>query len=219
MLNKIKVLVVDDHDLIRQGICQLLAEIPNLTVIGEAGSGENAIAKAAELAPDIIFMDLRMPGIGGAEATRRILAFQPEIKVIIVTAVNDEIHPTKMLKAGACAYITKKADSSEIARAVEDVTAGRIYVSPMLAQQMVVSGLQANHPASPFADLSQRELQIAQMITNGHRTTEIAKILNISAKTISTYRYRIYQKIGVSNDVELTLAAVKYNIVDPEDVL
>lgn len=214
-----RVLVVDDHDLIRQGICQLVGEIPGIEVIGEAGSGEDAIVKTAELSPDIVFMDLRMPGIGGAEATRRILASQPGLKVIIVTAVNDEIHPTKMLKAGACGYITKKADSSEIAKAIKEVTAGRIYVSPMLAQQMVVQGIQASQPESPFAELSQRELQIAQMITNGHRTAEISETLNISPKTISTYRYRIYQKLGVSNDVELTLAAVKFNIVDPEDVL
>ncbi len=163
-----RALVVDDHDLIRQGICRLIGQVPDVVVIGEASSGEDAIVKAVELCPDIIFMDLRMPGIGGAEATRRILAAQASIKVIIVTAVNDEIHPAKMLKAGACAYVTKKADSSEIAQALEEVSEGRIYVSPMLAQQMVVHGLQAGQAESPFLELSQRELQIAQMITNGH---------------------------------------------------
>ena len=213
-----RVLVVDDHDLIRQGICQLLGEVPNVSVIGEAGSGEEAIAKVAELLPDIVFMDLRMDGIGGAEATRRILVSHPEIKVIIVTAVADDIHPARMLKAGASAYITKKSGASEIAAALTEALAGRSYVSPRLAQQMVMHGLQSLEE-SPFAELSQRELQIAEMITSGRRTSDIGEALNISPKTISTYRYRIYQKLGVSNDVELTLAAVKYNIVDPEDVL
>lgn len=127
------VVVVDDHDLIRVGICRLLTDVPDITVVGQASSGEEAISLVKDLSPDIVFMDIRMPGIGGLEATRRILARQPETKVIVVSAFNDEIYPATLLKAGACGYITKNADTEEIETAVETILAGKIYVSPQLA--------------------------------------------------------------------------------------
>jgi two-component system, NarL family, invasion response regulator UvrY len=212
------VLVVDDHDLIRVGICRLLAEVPDLTVVGQAGSGEEAITMVRDLVPNIVFMDIRMPGIGGLEATQRILSQHPEIKVIVVSAFNDEVYPAKLLKAGASGYITKNADTDEIKIAVQTVLSDNIYVSPQLAQMLVVSGM-SNNAKSPLAQLSQRELQIAELITSGKRANDVAVTLNISPKTINTYKYRIYEKLGVSNDVELTLAAVKYGLVDPSEII
>lgn len=212
------VVVVDDHDLIRVGICRLLTDVPDITVVGQASSGEEAISLVKELSPDIVFMDIRMPGIGGLEATRRILARQPETKVIVVSAFNDEIYPATLLKAGAYGYITKNADTEEIETAVETILAGKIYVSPQLAQMLVVSGM-TNNEKSPLSDLSQRELQIAELITSGKRANDVAEILNISPKTINTYKYRIYEKLSVTNDVELTLAAVKYGLVDPSEII
>lgn len=212
------VVVVDDHDLIRVGICRLLTDVPDITVVGQARSGEEAITLVKDLSPDIVFMDVRMPGIGGLEATRRILARQPETKVIVVSAFNDEIYPATLLKAGAYGYITKNADTEEIKTAVQTVLSGKIYVSPMLAQMLVVSGM-TNNEKSPLSELSQRELQIAELITSGKRANDVAETLSISPKTINTYKYRIYDKLGVTNDVELTLAAVKYGLVDPSEVL
>jgi len=212
------VVVVDDHDLIRVGICRLLTDVPDITVVGQARSGEEAITLVKDLSPDIVFMDIRMPGIGGLEATRRILARQPETKVIVVSAFNDEIYPATLLKAGAYGYITKNADTEEIKTAVQTVLSGKIYVSPMLAQMLVVSGM-TNNEKSPLSELSQRELQIAELITSGKRANDVAETLSISPKTINTYKYRIYDKLGVTNDVELTLAAVKYGLVDPSEVL
>jgi len=210
--------VVDDHDLIRVGICRLLTDVPDITVVGHASSGEEAISLVKDLSPDIVFMDIRMPGIGGLEATRRILARQPETKVIVVSAFNDKIYPATLLKAGAYGYITKNADTEEIKTAVETILAGKIYVSPQLAQMLVVSGM-TNNEKSPLSDLSQRELQIAELITSGKRANDVAEILNISPKTINTYKYRIYEKLSVTNDVELTLAAVKYGLVDPSEII
>ena len=212
------VVVVDDHDLIRVGICRLLTDVPDITVVGQARSGEEAITLVKDLSPDIVFMDIRMPGIGGLEATRRILARQPETKVIVVSAFNDEIYPATLLKAGAYGYITKNADTEEIKTAVQTVLSGKIYVSPKLAQMLVVSGM-TNNEKSPLSELSQRELQIAELITSGKRANDVAETLSISPKTINTYKYRIYDKLGVTNDVELTLAAVKYGLVDPSEVL
>ena len=215
----IKVLVVDDHQLIRLGLCGLLREVPTVSEIDEAASGEEALEKVRVNTPDIVLMDIRMPGMGGLEAIRRIVHSHAGVKVIVVTAFNNDIYPTKLLKAGAAGYITKNVDGVEIAQAIKTVMAGSLYVSPSIAQQMVVSGLRPGQEASPLAQLSQRELQIAQMITNGYRVAEIAGILSISPKTISTHKYRIYEKLAVTNDVELTLAAVKYGLVDPSELL
>lgn len=211
-------LVVDDHDLIRMGVCRLLADVPNLNVVGQASSGEDAISMVRDLVPDIVFMDIRMPGIGGLEATRRILSQHPEIKVIVISAFNDEVYPVTLLKAGASGYITKNADTEEIKTAVQTVLSGNVYVSPQLAQMLVVSGM-SNNAKSPLAQLSQRELQIAELITSGKRANDVAETLSISPKTINTYKYRIYEKLGVTNDVELTLAAVKYGLVDPSEII
>lgn len=212
------VLVVDDHDLIRVGICRLLTDVPGITVVGQARSGEEAISLAKDLTPDIVFMDIKMPGIGGLEATKRILARQPQTKVIVVSAFNDDVYPATLLKAGAYGYITKNADTEEIKTAVQMVLSDKIYVSPQLAQMLVVSGM-TNNEKSPLSELSQRELQIAELITSGKRANDVAETLSISPKTINTYKYRIYEKLGVTNDVELTLAAVKYGLVDPSEIL
>ncbi len=212
------VLVVDDHDLIRLGICRLLAEVPGITVVDQASSGEDAVSLVRKLRPDIVFMDIRMPGIGGLEATQRILAQNSDTKVIVVSAFNDEVYPATLLKAGAAGYITKNTDSDEIKVAVKTVLSGNVYISPQLAQMLVINGL-SNHTKSPLSELSQRELQIAELITRGKRANDVAETLSVSPKTINTYKYRIYEKLGVTNDVELTLAAVKYGLVDPSEVI
>lgn len=212
------VLVVDDHHLIRLGICRLLAEVPGITVVGQGQCGEEAVTLVREISPDIVFMDIRMPGIGGLEATRRILLQQPETKVIVVSAFNDEVYPATLLKAGAAGYITKNADTEEIKTAVETILSGKVYVSPELAQMLVINGL-SDLTSSPFSQLSQRELQIAELITRGKRANEVAETLSVSPKTINTYKYRLYDKLGVKNDVELTLIAVKYGIVDPYEIV
>lgn len=215
----LKVLVVDDHDLIRVGICQLIRQVSGITVVGEASSGEEAIGLADQLTPDVVFMDLRMPGMGGAEAAKRIIRRHSTIKIIILTAVNDGDYPRRMLRAGASAYMTKRADANEVTLALQKVVNGGVYISPELAQQMAVHNVSADNPESPFSSLSQREMEVATMIASGHRAAEIAAIFNSSTKTINTHKYRIHEKINVNNDVELTLAAVKYGLIDPEQLL
>ena len=215
----IKILVIDDHDVVRMGICSLVESMPGVEVIGQGSSGEQALSLTRELNPDIVFMDIRMPGIGGLEATRRLLLANPGLKVIVVSVFADDTYPAQLLKAGAAGYITKQADRDEIQRALQTVIEDGTYVSPAIAQLMVVKGLKPDQQGSPLAALSRRELQIAQMIGSGHRANEVAAVLNISPKTINTYKYRIYDKLGVGNDVELALATVKYGLIDPDEVL
>lgn len=215
----LKALVIDDHDVVRMGICSLVESVPGVEIVGQGSSGERAITLARELRPDIVFMDIRMPGIGGLEATKRLLAANPKVKVIVVSVYTDEIYPTQLLKAGAAGYITKNADRDEIQTALQTVIEDKVYISPAIAQQLVIKRLDPEQEDSPLASLSQRELQIAQMITSGHRANEVAAVLNISPKTINTYKYRIYDKLGVTNDVQLTLVAVKLGLVDPSEVV
>ncbi|HEX4881273.1 MAG TPA: response regulator [Porticoccaceae bacterium] len=215
----LKVLVIDDHDIVRMGICRLIEGVPGVKVVGQGSSGEQALSLTRELRPDIVFMDIRMPGMGGLEATRRLLLANPGIKVVVVTMFDDDVRPMHLLKAGAVGYITKRTSSEEMARALQTIIEGEVYVSPEIARQMLANNFKPASESTPFAALSQRELQIAQMICSGHRAGEIAAVLSISPKTINTYKYRIYDKIGVGNDVELTLAAVKARLVDPDEVL
>ncbi|UUY07616.1 UvrY/SirA/GacA family response regulator transcription factor [Pseudomonas sp. J452] len=210
----IKVLVVDDHDLVRTGITRMLADIDGLQVIGQADSGEEALKKARELKPDVVLMDVKMPGIGGLEATRKLLRSYPDLKVIAVTACEDDLFPTRLLQAGAAGYLTKGAALEEMVQAIRMAFAGQRYISSQIAQQLALKSFQPNNSGSPFDSLSEREIQIALMIANCHKVQTISDKLCLSPKTVNTYRYRIYEKLSITSDVELALLAVRHGMVD-----
>lgn len=210
----IRVLVVDDHDLVRTGISRMLADIDGLQVIGQADSGEAAIRKSRELKPDVVLMDIKMPGIGGLEATRKLLRSHPDIKVIAVTICEEDPFPTRLLQAGAAGYLTKGAALEEMIQAIRMVFAGQRYISPQIAQQLALKSFQPKLNGSPFDLLSEREIQIALMISNCQKVQTISDKLCLSPKTVNTYRYRIYEKLSVSSDVELALLAVRHGMVD-----
>lgn len=215
MSGTINVLIVDDHDLIRYGIKKLLAGCRDINVVGEATSGEAAVRLARELNPDIVLMDLKMPGIGGIEATHKLLRANPKIKVIAVTSCNEEPFPYRLVRAGASGYVTKSADVEELITAIRRVYGGQVYITPEVAQQMALR--QATSASkSPFAELSERELQVMWMITHGHRVREIAGKLCLSPKTVNTYRYRLFEKLKIRNDVELTHLALHYGMLDKD---
>ena len=210
----IKVLVVDDHHLVRTGIRKMLDEIPGIKVIGEARKGEDALNIARENRPDVVLMDIKMPeGIGGLEATRRLLRMDPDIKVLVVTVCNDDLFPSKLLQAGAAGYLTKDATMNEMVQAIRAVHSGQRYISPAVAQQLAFKHI-TDKEESPFSSLSERELQVMIMITHGCKPQEISEKLNLSPKTVNSYRYRIFEKLEVKNDVELTLLAVRHGLVD-----
>ena len=210
----IRVLVVDDHDLVRTGISRMLGDISGLQVIGQADSGEDAIRKARELKPDVVLMDVKMPGIGGLEATRKLLRSYPDLKVIAVTICEEDPFPTRLLQAGAAGYLTKGAALEEIVQAIRMVFGGQRYISPQIAQQLALKSFQPQLSESPFDLLSEREIQIALMIANCQKVQSISDKLCLSPKTVNTYRYRIFEKLSITSDVELALLAVRHGMVD-----
>lgn len=210
----IRVLVVDDHDLVRTGISRMLADISGLQVIGQADSGEDVIRKARELKPDVVLMDVKMPGIGGLEATRKLLRSYPDLKVIAVTICEEDPFPTRLLQAGAAGYLTKGAALEEMVQAIRMVFGGQRYISPQIAQQLALKSFQPQLSESPFDLLSEREIQIALMIANCQKVQSISDKLCLSPKTVNTYRYRIFEKLSITSDVELALLAVRHGMVD-----
>ena len=213
LTRKIKVLIVDDHELVRDGIEHLLKSVPNIEVIDKAESGEEAIAKARINMPQVILMDIKMPGIGGLEATRKLRRLDPDVKILIVSVCDDDLLPAHLMKAGASGYLTKGASQNELKNAIQAVHAGQRYISPQIAKQLAVRRID-DKKYSPFEDLSERELQVLLMVVKGMNAREIGEKLNLSPKTVNSYRYRFFEKLEVKNDVELILLAVRHGLVD-----
>jgi two-component system invasion response regulator UvrY len=214
----IRILVVDDHRLVRFGIRRMLESVTGFEIVGEAASGEAAVEQVRELHPDIVLMDVRMPGIGGIEATRRIVRAASATRVIAVTVCDDEPFPSRLLEAGASGYVTKSADHREITHAIRQVAAGNRFISADVARALALRNMEGD-PASPFMTLSSREMQIAIMVVNCCKVRDISETLHLSPKTVNSYRYRIFDKLGIDGDVELTHMAVRHGLVDPDVAL
>ncbi|RUR10209.1 two-component system response regulator LetA [Legionella septentrionalis] len=209
----IKVLIVDDHALVRMGIRRLLEDMSDMEVVGEAESGEVALTLVKAKQPDVVLLDMKMPGIDGWEVTRRLKKSHPQVKVIAVTAVYTEPLPARVLQLGAMGYLTKESGAEEMAAAIRKVYKGEKYLSAEIAQKKAINSLQAPHE-SPFDLLSEREMQVMLMITRGMTAQEIADRLFLSSKTINGYRYRMFEKLGIKNDVELTYLAMKHGVIE-----
>lgn len=214
----IKVLIVDDHELLRIGIKKLLSELDDIEIVGEARSGEEALTLAREMHPDVVLMDVKMPGIGGLEAARRILQLRqdPEIKVIALTSCKEEPFPSRFIQAGAQGYLTKGCDLDEMILAIRKVNNNERYISPEIAQDLALSKLSSNKKETPFDKLSERELQVMLMITNGQKVQDISDKLCLSPKTVNSYRYRLFEKLNLNNDVELTHLAIRHGMLGEE---
>jgi two-component system invasion response regulator UvrY len=195
------------------GIKRLLQDVKGLSVVGEASTGEEAVALAKDLMPDVVIMDVNMPGIGGLEATRKMMRHNPDIKILALTVYADEPYPSRLLQAGASGYLTKGCDPEEMIRAIRVIKAGQRYISPAIAQQIAIKRFSKGEE-SPLDILSERELQIMLMITQGQKVQDISKKLCLSPKTVNSYRYRIFEKLNIHSDVELTLLAVRLGMVD-----
>lgn len=209
----ITVLIVDDHRLVRAGIKRVLDEQTGIEVVGEAASGEDAINLARELKPQVVLMDINMPGIGGLEATRRIIQRDPDCKIIGVSMHLDEPYPSRLLSAGAAGYISKDSAAEEVVTAIQRVHQGGHYVAPLVAGNLAAALIKGNNE-SPFDALSHREMQVMNLVTQGQSTQAISDRLCLSPKTVSTYRYRLFEKLGVHNDVELTRLAMRYGLLE-----
>ncbi len=211
----IRILVVDSHRLFRTGLRKMLPESNGFSIVAEAENGEQAVDLARELMPHVVLMDILMPGIGGLEATVRIRRLNLDIKVVALTACWMNPFPLQMLRAGATGYLTKSVHQDELHLAIRKVYAGRRYVCGEIAQQLAVEAFDTSQ-GTPFNRLSGREMQIMLMIINCHKVSDISENLHLSPKTINSYRYRIFEKLGVTSDVELTLLSVRYGLIRPE---
>jgi len=211
----ISVLLVDDHELVRAGIRRILEDIKGIKVVGETQCGEDAVKWCRSNSADIVLMDMNMPGIGGLEATRKIVRYAPDIKVIMLTIHTENPLPAKVMQAGAAGYLSKGAAPQEVINAIRSVHAGQRYIASDIAQQMALSQLEPQ-AENPFSTLSERELQIMLMITKGKKVNEISEQLNLSPKTVNSYRYRMFSKLNISGDVELTHLAIRHGLFNAE---
>lgn len=209
----IQVMLVDDHELIRIALGKLLSEAQDINIVAEAGSGEEALDKARRIRPDVIILDVDMPGMGGVEATRRLTALPNKPKVIVISVHSQAPYPQWLLAAGALGYLPKGGRAEEVLAAVRSVYKGHPYISPQIAGDLALASLPGGRKA-PLECLSPREMQVMMMLTRGQSTQAIAETLNISTKTVFTHRYRIYDKLGVDNDVALTHLAMRYGMLE-----
>lgn len=208
----IKVLLVDDHELVRTGIRRILDSAPDMEVVGEAGSGDDALKVVRDIAPNVVLMDINMPGLGGIEATRRLVRIVPDAKVIALTVHDEDPFPARLHEAGAAGYLTKGCPADEMLEAIRSVHRGKRYVASSVARKHMLAEWDGTD-STPFGELSSREMQVAIMILKGQKSQEISESLCLSPKTVSTYRQRIYEKLNVNTDVELTRLAYRYGII------
>ena len=215
-MQKIRVLVVDDHAILRDGISALLALAADIEVIGEAENGREAIDRARQLAPDVVLMDIAMPAMDGLEATRRIHKEFPQMKVLTLTQYDDREHLLSLLEAGAEGFISKTAASSELASAIRSVYQGDSFLSPSVAKLLLKhyrQGARAGRGQDPYDQLTDREREVLKLLAEGHTSREIADTLVISPKTVEGHRTNLMAKLDIHNRTDLVKYALRKGII------
>ena len=195
------------------GFKMLIEAEADIKVIGEAESGEVAVKLFQELKPDIIVMDITMPGIGGLEAIDRILAKDKNTKILVLSAHEDSVHPKRVLNAGAMGYLTKRSAAEELIKAIKSIHQGKRYLEPSIAQQMAITQLSGE--TNPVEILSDREFEVFMALAKGKSTNEIADTLCLSPRTVGTHLYNIKQKLNANNSAEIALIAIRCGLIDP----
>lgn len=212
---KIKLLIADDHQMMRESLKAMIEKEPDMTVIGETQDGLTTVDLARKLAPDVVVMDVSMPDLNGIEATRKIIKTNPNLKVVALSGHIDQHFVREMFTAGAVAYIHKQGASDELIRAIRDVMAGKKYISPDAARGIVDSYLkrpQAPNTAPVFAALTEREREVLQLIAEGRSTKDMGGALGVSIKTVETHRHNIMEKLNLRSVAELTKYAIREGI-------
>jgi len=208
----IRVLIADDHRLVRAGLSELLRDQPGIEVVGEAEDGEAVLELTPRLQPNVILMDVQMPRLGGIEATRRLNATQPEARVIAISALDADPVPARIMEAGAWGFLGKSAEPAEVIAAVRRVADGERYVPAALAKRLALSQ-RSGEELGQFMNLSRRELELVLYTAQGLGTLAVAQRLCLSPKTVSTYRRRVYDKLGVDNDIDLVKLAAGHGLI------
>ena len=209
----IGVMLVDDHAVVRMGFRLLLEGSADIKVVAEADSGEEACRKFPEVRPDVVVMDISMPGIGGLEAIDRILAREPAARILVLSAHEDAKHARRVLKAGAAGYLTKRSAAEALMQAIRQVHQGKTFLEPEIAQQMAVQ--QVNGDRNPLDMLSEKEFKVFLALAQGQSVAEIAVVMSLSPRTIGTHLYNIKQKLGASNSAELAIIAIRAGLLEP----
>jgi two-component system invasion response regulator UvrY len=209
----IRILVADDHPVVRQGIRQIIAETPDLTVVAEAVDGREVLDSIGSTTCDLVLLDLSMPGTDGIELLKHVKRQRPELRVLILTMHSEDQFAIRALKAGASGYLTKESAPAELVQAVRRVVAGGKYISPWLAERLAAH-LGPDSEKPPHEKLSDREYQVLRLIAAGKTTREIAQTLSLSAKTVATYRARVFEKMNMRSAAELAAYAVRHRLAD-----
>ena len=216
MDGKIRIMLVDDHTLVREGTAELLRRIPDFEIVAEAADGQRAVELAGELHPDVIVMDVRMPVLSGHEATRRISESMPEVKVLVLSAYDDDHFVFSLLQAGASGYLLKTAPIDELVRAIYQVHAGDFPLHPLIMRKIILNlpnqqaqPLPARETPSETEELTEREQQVLQLLARGMPNREIAQTLFLSERTVQAHLTRIFSKMGVTSRLEAVLLAVR----------
>jgi two-component system response regulator NreC len=218
-MNRIRILLVDDHTLVRAGIRKLLEEQPHFEVVGEAASGTEAIARAGDLAPDVILMDIAMPDLNGLEATRQIRKQHPRVEVLLLTVHDDHEYLFRGLKVGASGYVLKEAEEKELVMAIEAVHRGEMFVNPSMTRRLVADYLQRvgrgiGEERERLEELTDRQREVLQLLANGLSQREIAERLVISPYTVQTHRQNIMRKLNLHSRTELIKYAIRHGLTD-----
>ncbi|HVO45148.1 MAG TPA: response regulator transcription factor [Steroidobacteraceae bacterium] len=208
-----RVLLVDDHAVVRTGFRLLLQSQSDISVVAEAQSGEAACQIYAEVAPDVVVMDLGMPGMGGLEALKRIKARDAAARILALSAHDDPMHARRALREGALGFLSKRSAPEVLIEAIASVAAGRRYIDPGLAQKLALAEIEGA-ARSPLEQLSEREFEVFIRLASGATVQKIADDLKLSASTIGTHLYNIKQKLGVVNQSELTLLAIRHGLIE-----
>ena len=209
----IRVLLVDDHAVVRTGFRLLLQSLAEISVVAEAESGEAACQRFFEITPDVVVLDLAMPGMGGLEALRRIRARHPEARVLALSAHDDPMHARRALREGAMGFLSKRSAPEALVEAVTAVAAGRRYIDMSLAQKLALAEIEGT-AKPPIEQLSEREFDVFIRLARGATVQKIAEDLKLSASTVGTHLYNIKQKLQVGNQSELTLVAIRNGLIE-----
>jgi two-component system invasion response regulator UvrY len=203
---------VDDHELVRIGLRHIFEDYPAIRIAGEAVDGESALRMNRELRPDVVLLDVSLPGLSGFEVTIRLKQASPELGIVILTVHEQAPYPAQLLEAGAAAYLTKGCPATELVEAIKTVARGGRHIGSRVAQQMALNLLPGG-TASPFEVLSAREMEVMLMLAEGRKIADIAELMHLSPKTVATYKYRIFEKLNTRNDVDMTRMALRWGVV------
>jgi two-component system invasion response regulator UvrY len=210
----IQILIIDDQALVRTGLRHILDQSNEITKVTEASSGEAALSRCRNVRPDVILLSINLAGLTGFEMTRKLIRTHPGARIIVLAVHAKPPYPTRLMDAGASGYLTRDCEADELIQAIKVVAGGQRYIGSEAAKQLALSMLSGSANESPFEDLSAREMEVMLKITDGRRIPDIASLMCLSPKTVSTYKYRILSKLGARSEVELVRMAMRYGLLE-----